>query len=142
MFQQTNHLLQAIVEGEPPGLPEEGYSDVAKDFVKSCVRKIAKQRPTYAALLKHPWLNSLSMPVTIAEEPEDGDTEAEAVAEAVDRLNITDDVIDQEVADWVKGVLQAKKDGTTPKGAGKPALHAAPLNSISPLNSPIAVDEE
>lgn len=134
--------LSAIVEGEPPGLPEEGYSDVAKDFVKSCVRKIPKQRPTYAALLKHPWLSSLSKPVTIAEEPEDGAADPEAVAEAVDQLNISDDVVDQEVADWVKSVLQAKKDGSAPKGADRPALHAAPLDSMSPLNSPVAVENE
>jgi len=64
--------LSAIVEGEPPGLPEEGYSDVAKDFVKSCLHKVAKQRPTYAMLLKHPWLKSLAQPTTITEEAEEG----------------------------------------------------------------------
>lgn len=83
-------------------------------------------------MLKHPWLASLSKPDTITEEAED-----EEPAEAVAHLSL-DDVVDQEVADWVKGVLQAKKDGTAPVGAAKPALHAAPLDTVSPLNSPTA----
>jgi len=47
--------LQAIVYGAPPTLPE-GYSENAQDFVASCLRKIPETRPTYAQLLKHPWM--------------------------------------------------------------------------------------
>ena len=64
-------MSQAIVEGEPPALPE-GYSDTARDFVKGCLNKIPKLRPTYAMLLKHPWLQPFSKPETITEEAEEG----------------------------------------------------------------------
>lgn len=126
---------QAIVEGEPPGLPEEGYSDLAKDFVRSCLNKIPKLRPPYALLLKHPWLKSLSNPQTITEEAEDGE-EADAAAEAVGKMNLSG-TEDEEVAAWVKGVFARKAAGDDVSGGSKPALHAAPLDSISPVTSPV-----
>lgn len=48
--------LSAIVDGEPPRLPESGYSALAQDFVAKCLDKNPKKRPTYAALFEHPWL--------------------------------------------------------------------------------------
>ncbi|KAL6902954.1 kinase-like domain-containing protein [Trichoderma evansii] len=128
--------LNAIVEGEPPAMPEEGYSDLAKDFVKSCLHKIPKMRPTYAMLLKHPWIQSLSKPETIAEVAEDDET-VDKVAEAVGHMDLSSGTEDAEVAEWVKSVLKKNADGHNGVGPSKPALHAAPLDSISPLGSPI-----
>ncbi|KAF9875199.1 mitogen activated protein kinase kinase [Colletotrichum karsti] len=127
--------LSAIVEGEPPGLPEEGYSATAHDFVKKCLNKVPKERPTYAALLQHPWMAPFSKIETIAEEAEEGE-EAEAVADAVGQMSLSSGTEDEEVAEWVKGVLDRKKKGLNSNAAARPALHAAPLDSVSPTSSP------
>ena len=42
--------LQAIVHGDPPGLPST-YSAVADDFVRKCLHKDAHRRPSYAQLM-------------------------------------------------------------------------------------------
>ncbi|KAF2119973.1 kinase-like domain-containing protein [Lophiotrema nucula] len=131
--------LSAIVDGEPPDLPESGYSDAARNFVRGCLNKIPNLRPTYAMLLQHAWLAPLVKPETIAEEDEEA---AEAAAEAGEELpvgdaaaSITQDptevVFDKEVADWVKDAIDKRKRGVLGKGAEKPALHAAPLDAVS-----------
>lgn len=119
--------LSAIVDGDPPDLPEEGYSPLARDFVRGCLNKIPKMRPTYSALLAHPWLASLSKPQAIVEEDEDGE---EGEVEMEQQYAGTED---NEVADWVKNAMERKRNGLMGVAA-KPALHAAPLNS--PLSSP------
>lgn len=43
--------LTAIVHGDPPDLPEDKYSDTARDFVARCLRKDPDQRATYRELL-------------------------------------------------------------------------------------------
>ncbi|GJN67655.1 hypothetical protein PLIIFM63780_005097 [Purpureocillium lilacinum] len=128
--------LNAIVEGDPPDLPSEGFSDAARDFVRSCLHKIPKKRPTYAMLLQHPWLKPFSKPQTITEEAEEGE-EAEKVAEAVGKIQLGGGTEDDEVADWVKGVLKRKQERSGTGGPSRPALHAAPLDSVSPLGSPL-----
>lgn len=131
----TNIASQAIVEGEPPGLPAEGYSATAQDFVSSCLHKIPKMRATYAMLLNHPWLQSFSKPQTITEEAEEGE-EAEKVAEAVGHLQLGEgNTEDAEVAQWVQSVLTRGKDKAN--DSSRPALHAAPLDSVSPIGSPL-----
>lgn len=129
--------LNAIVEGDPPDLPAEGYSAQARDFVKSCLNKNPKKRHTYPMLLLHPWIKSLSKPETIAEE-------AEAESEAMDndladaaakQLSIKEGSGDAEVAEWAQEVMERKKQGLQPASAEKPALHAAPFDSVSPAAS-------
>lgn len=132
--------LSAIVDGDPPDLPEEGYSVAARDFVKGCLNKIPKLRPTYSALLAHPWLAELSKPVTISEEDEEL---AEVNAETTYTGGVGDEKVmgagrgteDAEVAEWVKNALERKKKGLMGEAA-KPALHAAPLDTVSPAASP------
>jgi len=122
--------LQAIVDGEPPDLPAEGFSDKARDFVRGCLNKIPKLRPTYAMLLQHPWLSELLKPATITEEDEE---EASAVSEAADGPAVDahgNPVVDKEVADWVAGALERKRRGLMGKKA-RPALHAAPLDVVA-----------
>ncbi|KJZ74829.1 hypothetical protein HIM_02944 [Hirsutella minnesotensis 3608] len=129
--------LSAIVEGDPPDLPKEGYSDTARDFIRGCLHKVPKMRPTYAALLKHAWLKPLSKPETIAEEAEDGE-EADNVAEAVGRMRLRSaNTEDAEVGEWVRSVLKRKEEGSGNLGPSRPALHAAPLDSMSPMGSPM-----
>lgn len=48
--------LQAIVHGDPPQLPAEAYSDVARAFVAGCLEKVPERRFTYAQMARHPWL--------------------------------------------------------------------------------------
>lgn len=43
--------LQAIVHGDPPELPDQGFSEEAKNFVARCLHKIPDMRATYAELL-------------------------------------------------------------------------------------------
>lgn len=133
----TDGIYQAIVEGDPPDLPKEGYSDVARDFIRGCLHKVPMMRATYAALLKHPWLQPFSKPQTIAEEVEEGE-EADKVAEAVGKMQLGGaNAEDVDVADWVRSVLQRKMEGRGDGGPLRPALHAAPLNTVSPVGSPM-----
>lgn len=119
---------QAIVDGDPPDLPEEGYSESARDFVRGCLNKIPKLRLTYDSLLRHPWLKELTQPPTITEEDEEA---AEAGAEMP---TPGPETADNEVAEWVKAALERKRAGKMGQ-IEKPALHAAPLNAVpgSPL---------
>jgi mitogen-activated protein kinase kinase len=81
-------------------------------------------------LLKHPWLKSLAQPQTITEEAEEGE-EADQVAEAVGKIELNPTAGDPEVAEWVNSVL--KGNSTDPeRRPSRPALHAAPLDSVSP----------
>jgi len=129
--------LSAIVEGDPPDLPVEGYSPVARDFVRSCLNKIPAKRHTYPMLLAHPWIKALSKPETITEDAEAEDAAADDdlanAAGALD-LNGPTNIIggDYEVAEWVKDVLDRKRKGLLKGTLEKPALHAAPLNGLSP----------
>lgn len=50
--------LSAIVDGPPPRLSQKRFSSEAQDFVSICLQKIPERRPTYAALLEHPWLKN------------------------------------------------------------------------------------
>lgn len=87
-------------------------------------------------LLEHAWLAPLIKPETIVEEDED-EVEAAVAAEpgtAVGDSSLPESieaVHDQEVADWVKAAIERRRQGKLGK-AEKPALHAAPLDAISP----------
>ncbi|CAD6445658.1 0c9e8d3c-da23-404a-9289-c2052f454b4c [Sclerotinia trifoliorum] len=133
--------LSAIVDGDPPDLPEEGFTPVARNFVRGCLNKIPKLRPTYSDLLQHPWLADLSKPSTISEEDEDEedvDMESLNLEDGVeqDKSNgILTGTEDSEVAEWVKNAIERKKQGLMGTHA-QPALHKAPLDTVSPLPSP------
>jgi mitogen-activated protein kinase kinase len=126
-------FLKAIVDGEPPDLPNEGFSDAARDFVRGCLNKVPGLRPTYAMLLQHAWLAPLVRPETILEADEDEEAEADGQTnEILESKSAHSPVVDSDVADWVKEQLEKKKNGTLGKGgkAAKPALHAAPLDAV------------
>ncbi|KAI0008183.1 kinase-like domain-containing protein [Xylariaceae sp. FL0662B] len=132
--------LSAIVEGDPPDLPEH-YSETACLFVHGCLNKVPKLRPTYQALLASEWLKDLSKPETITEEEEEAaenEASAEAVAGAAGKLDFSHSgTEDAEVAEWVREVLEKKVNGQYGEESGKPALHAAPLDAVnSPMASP------
>lgn len=118
---------QAIVDGDPPNLPADSFSETAQDFVRGCLNKVPKLRLTYARLLRHAWLAPLLKPPTISE-----DEEAEKAAEAGVETSVdytSPDTADKEVADWVAEALERKRAGKMAK-AQKPALHAAPLDAV------------
>lgn len=52
--------LTAIVHGDPPNLPDELYSELARDWVARCLMKNPNQRAGYAELLEHPFVLSAS----------------------------------------------------------------------------------
>lgn len=95
-------------------------------------------------LLAHPWLKPLTKPETIAEDIE-AEEEEDSLADAAGRLDLDSTGIsaggdgsgDREVALWVQGVLEKKRKGLLDGGSAKPALHAAPLDSVSPVGSPM-----
>lgn len=129
--------MKAIVEGEPPGLPSEGYSATAHDFVKACVNKIPARRHTYPMLLTHPWLKSLTKPETIAEDAEDEEAAAQGdgLVDATANLNLRDGTLDREVAEWVQQCLDRVGKGPLDLASAnmkpiRPALHAAPLDTF------------
>ena len=117
---------QAIVDGEPPDLPAANYSEAARDFVRGCLNKIPRLRPTYAMLIRHGWISPLLKPPTINE-----DEEEEAAAEAGHDTTAEPlpETADKEVADWVKAAIERKLSGKMAKSE-KPALHAAPLDAV------------
>ncbi|KAK5726070.1 MAP kinase kinase Wis1 [Elasticomyces elasticus] len=147
--------LSAIVDGVPPDLPAEQFSEAARDFAAGCLHKIPKLRPTYPMLLQHAWLAPLVKPATIMEEDEEeaeaenGASEMGEVEKAQSGLNANGEgaagFVDREVGEWVIGALDRRKNGTMAKSA-KPALHAAPLDAVgSPGAAPakavaVAVD--
>ncbi|KAJ1336012.1 mitogen-activated protein kinase kinase [Microdochium nivale] len=132
--------LSAIVDGDPPDLPEEGYSQTARTFVHGCLNKVPKLRPTYQALLASEWLQEFAKPETITEEDEEDEennASAQAVENAAKNVNFSQSTTeDPDVAAWVKGALEQKANGQYGEPVAKPPLHAAPLDSVSPLTSP------
>lgn len=110
------------MDGDPPDLPAEGFSDAARDFVRGCLNKVPKLRPTYASLLRHAWLAPLLKPPTISEEDEDrlSDPNLETVGPVT---------ADKEVAEWVCEAMGRRRNGKMGDKA-KPALHAAPLDAV------------
>jgi len=48
--------ISAIVDGDPPVLPEDRFDSECRDFVAQCLNKNPQHRPTYAQLLDHPFL--------------------------------------------------------------------------------------
>ena len=83
------------MDGEPPDLPAVGFSNTARDFVRRCLNKVPKLRPTYAMLLRHAWLSPLMKPPSISEEDED----TEAFSSPSDQE--TPITADEEVSEWV-----------------------------------------
>jgi len=125
--------LSAIVNGDPPDLPKDGYSDAARNFVHGCLNKIPKLRPTYAMLLQHVWLAPLAKPEAIMEEEEDEAGElaaSEAPKDPFDDPRLPADCLDKEVGLWVIETLEAKRAGKL-RRADQPALHAAPLDAVA-----------
>ncbi|KAI6813154.1 kinase-like protein [Hortaea werneckii] len=130
--------LSAIVDGEPPDLPSERYSEAARNFVAGCLNKIPKLRPTYPMLLQHAWLAPLVKPSTITEEDEEA---AEAGGELDQNLGILNPeledeggFVDREVGEWVIEMLDRKRRGVLGESQ-KPAGHAAPLDSSEGFGS-------
>jgi mitogen-activated protein kinase kinase len=92
-------------------------------------------------LLQHPWLKGLTKPETITEESEaeEAAVDDDLADAAAKQLSLSSEGSgDPEVAEWVKAALERKKKGLEPKadGAVRPALHAAPLDTVSPMSSP------
>ncbi|KAI5367933.1 Putative serine/threonine-protein kinase, active [Septoria linicola] len=134
--------LAAIVDGDPPDLPTETFSEAARDFVAGCLNKIPKLRPTYPMLLQHAWLAPLDKPATITEEDEDAEAAAEAAAAAgedipepaseASSLPLEDqgEFVDREVGEWVIEALRRKKAGILGQST-RPPLDVAPLNATA-----------
>ncbi|RFU30640.1 hypothetical protein B7463_g5699, partial [Scytalidium lignicola] len=126
--------LSAIVDGDPPDLPSDGYSTLAQDFVRGCLNKIPKLRPSYSMLLQHGWLSPLNKPATISEDDEEEAVEKEG--QEIKNVEVaTSTTEDKEVSEWVIAALERRKNGQMGESK-KPALHAAPLDSISPVVTP------
>ena len=121
------------MDGEPPDLPSDTFSEAAIDFVRGCLNKIPRLRPNYAMLLRHAWLAVLLKPPTISEDEEGEDAAENGVSSAFTNSS-TPDTADREVAAWVKGAMEKKAAGKL-AAHKKPALHEAPLDAVpgSPL---------
>ena len=115
------------MDGDPPDLPADRFSEAARDFVRCCLNKVPKLRPTYAMLLRHPWLAPLLKPPTISEEDED--EEENDPDEPQNYTSPDPSIFDKEVADWVVDAMERRRSGRMGNKA-KPALHAAPLDAV------------
>ena len=129
--------LSAIVDGEPPDLPADKFSEAARNFVAGCLNKIPKLRPTYPMLLQHAWLADAARPQTITEEDEEAAEAGEASVEPENKVGPEGGFIDEEVGRWVLDALEKKRQGKLAKNA-KPALHAAQLDQVASVGSPVA----
>ena len=138
------------MDGEPPDLPADQFSEAARNFVSGCLNKIPKLRPTYAMLLQHAWLAQLLKPPPILEEDEDldeatptasTDSDVSAATIGSEQDEIPGGVVDKDVADWVKGALEKRRSGKMGKKE-KPALHAAPLDVVSSPEKEIVSEGE
>lgn len=49
-------LLQALRETTPPELPHDQFSPLARDFVKQCLQRVPRSRPSAVQLLEHPFV--------------------------------------------------------------------------------------
>lgn len=87
----------------------------------SCLNKNPKLRPTYATLLRHPWLAPLLQIPSILEDEE---TPAEVLSKD------PNDTSDPEVAAWVQSAIDRKAEGKL-RLEPKPALHAAAIDSVT-----------
>lgn len=120
-------MLQAIVHGDPPTLPDTGYSDEAHAFVHACLDKSPKNRPSYNMLLRHPWLAPLMRPPTevegeMAPQPSENPAPGEHPSSYMTQ--------DKEVADWVHSQLERRESGEL-QASEKPALHAVALDKVA-----------
>jgi len=132
-------IIQAIVDGVPPDLPADQFSEAARDFAAGCLNKIPNLRPTYPMLLQHAWLAPLVKPATIMEEDEEEEEHDSSAAipgevekaqqNAFGLANGGEAFVDREVGEWVIGALDRRKRGVMGKSI-KPALHAAPLDAV------------
>ncbi|KAH8699076.1 putative MAP kinase [Talaromyces proteolyticus] len=122
--------LHEIVNGEPPVLPDE-FSDNAHAFVRACLDKNPSNRPSYAQLLRHPWITPLMAPPTTNGASENDSLDASAETPAQPSPHATDDA---EVAEWVTEALERHLNGTSGISK-KPALHTVALDAVgsSPL---------
>lgn len=121
--------LHEIVHGEPPTLPED-FSEQAHAFVRACLDKNPSNRPSYAQLLRHPWLTTLmeppTAPVPEEEVPSPSSSDQSVEPSPQPSPNETEDT---EVAAWVSGALERIRHGN--KGSlSKPALHAVALDAV------------
>jgi len=55
-------LLHKLRDEPPPELPESEFSDVFRDFMKQCLVKDPKKRPSAKKLLKHPFVRDCVVP--------------------------------------------------------------------------------
>lgn len=133
---------QAIVDGTPPDLPPDNFSDAARNFVAGCLNKIPKLRPTYPMLLQHAWIAPLVKPETIVEADEEAAELAAAKGEDVvsEEIEVGGEggFVDREVGEWVAQALEDRKRGKS-KVSVKPALHSAALDAGVAQGSPIVV---
>jgi mitogen-activated protein kinase kinase len=93
--------------------------------VNACLNKSPLKRPSYAVLLRHPWLAPLM------ERPTGADSED---TDSADPEHAASSTQDEEVATWVKGSLERRLNGQV-GDTKKPALHAVALDAVggSPL---------
>lgn len=127
----THDVQQAIVHGDPPALPDTGYSEEAHAFVRACLDKTPKNRPSYNMLLRHPWLSPLMRPPSevegeMAPQPAEDQPPGSHPSSYMTQ--------DNEVASWVHGQLERRRNGQLQE-AEKPALHAVALDKVA--TSPI-----
>lgn len=120
------NLYKAIVHGDPPTLPDTGYSEEAHAFVRACLDKNPNKRPSYNALIRHPWLEPLMRPPTEDAEAAQQETEPPKPGEKVPS-SVTED---KQVSEWVHRQLELKQQGLL-STTEKPALHTVALDKVA-----------
>lgn len=56
MYSNVFAQLTAIVHGDPPELPSDRFSDMARDWINHCMMKKPEDRASYKELLEHAFL--------------------------------------------------------------------------------------
>ncbi|KAF7164901.1 hypothetical protein CNMCM5623_009301 [Aspergillus felis] len=134
-FNNIFSQLHAIVHGDPPTLPAQGYSEEAHAFVRACLDKNPSKRPSYSTLLRHPWLAPLMQPPTESNGTDATDATSAASSDGQPGgPHASTATEDEEVAKWVKERIERHQRGQLQESE-KPALHTVALDAVpgSPL---------
>ncbi|KAJ5309274.1 hypothetical protein N7508_004653 [Penicillium antarcticum] len=125
-FNNIFSQLHAIVHGDPPTLPTAGFSEEAHAFVRACLDKNPKSRPSYNMLLRHPWLAPLMQPPTESADEQDLSDTPDSGSGENGSSSMTED---KEVAEWVNKQIKLREEGLL-RVTEKPALHAVALDQV------------
>ena len=91
--------LTAIVHGDPPELPEEKYSEEARDWVAQCLRKDPERRASYRELLVSVRISDSASKTDVTQDHP---------------FLVENSKLEVDMVGWVERALEYRKKASTP----------------------------